>query len=217
MIVQTITAESIKCFKNEVRLGDIKKLGGMSVYLDHFLSHMKKRFVESLALETFRINEDVPAELTALINEYEKAHENDVIKTDLTDDTELVVVYHAYSDIHQLYYLKSEDKVLQGLDCDTFTLPVNEDYKSFLPFVSDGSFNTPTMEFTFVNSEDCDVVYKYPGMSVFDKATGQLVVDVEWWNDGDFDIVEPEEKLFFEDTKELYSQLASLLSPRLGL
>ena len=217
MIIQTITAESIKCFKNEVQLGDIKKLGGIATYLSHFFRHMKGNCVESLALETLRINEEVPAELTALIEHHE--NDLDAIKppVELTDETELVVVYHAYSDIHQLYYLSTEEKILQGLECESFSLPVNSDYQCYLPFVSDGTLITPLLQFSFVNSEEDAINYKYPGISVFEKQSGQLITDAECWNDCDFDIVEPEEQLFLKDPDTLCQQLAEILSPCLGI
>ena len=128
------------------------------------------------------------------------------------EDAEIVFVYNAYSEMDHCYYLTVKDKPLNGLECESVELFINEDTIPYLPLTAKPIAKCDGLEFGLFNEHTVSQVFSYPTVSVFLKNCETPLVGLNFWEDGVIEAAEPDENTYFDDIDKLIGELDSKFS-----
>lgn len=224
MIIEQITAEDVKYFTNETTLATIENAGGMSDYLAMFLTHAKNSEKILPQLKSVRINGEQIAmsmgfdeQEEVMIQKINEIHVKRIKKTfaDKTkfyDEAELVFVYNAYSEFDHTYFLTSNGKALNGLECENIELFINEDTIPYLPLTAKTEAKCDNLSFGLYNEDTGNQVFSYPELAVFLKNSETPLVTVNFWEDEVLDSPDPDENSYLLNTEALANDLAKKIS-----
>ena len=225
MIIQKITAEDVKYFKNETTLSTIEKAGGLSVYLKRFFTLAKNSEDILPQMGSIRIN----GEQIALAMDFDEQEEvmvskiNDIHIKKIKDlfgdgndsnykDAELVFTYNAYSEMDHTYYLTKDNKVLGGLECENMELYINEDTIPYFPLLAKRVINCDSLEFNLYNEDTGTQAFSYPELSVFIKNSDTPLIVINFWERELVESAEPDEVTYFGKESELVEEVTAIIT-----
>ncbi len=222
MIIEKITAEDIKYFTNEAKLSDIKKLG-FEKYVSIFLNLAKKSKDIAPLVSSIRVNGeqiDLSGEYQIVEEEIIESKRSEFIKKLNADDSacemELVFAYSAFSNFDHNYLLKTkEDKLLYGIECESFSFDVEDENVPYQPLTSTGKMTCDNVQLTLVNEEANEVSFSYPRLEVYIKGYELPVISIDFWEDELLDVLEPEENLYLEQEKVITTKISAVIEEKL--